>query len=160
MEENNQLGLLFTLVVIVVIVVFSYNYLFNNALLLEFLGGKERALMICHFVIVVTISGIMYDLLRGAPAFGVSPQGRLSLFSRRGATITEGLLFGVLMFVAEKQILKLLNLVEEEGVTLEEQIVFSLVLFVGIVFFVTLLFGLKMPWYFSLIKKTLFSAVS
>ena len=106
MEENNQLGLLFTLVVIVVIVVFSYNYLFNNALLLEFLGGKERALMICHFVsvwsvemmsrIVVTISGIMHDLLRGAPAFGVSPQGRLSLFSRRGATITEGLLFGVL----------------------------------------------------------------
>lgn len=52
MEENNQLGLLFTLVVIVVIVVFSYNYLFNNALLLEFLGGKERALMICHFVSV------------------------------------------------------------------------------------------------------------
>lgn len=66
----------------------------------------------------------------------------------------------ILVFVAEKQILKLLNLVEEEGVTLEEQIVFSLVLFVGIVFFVTLLFGLKMPWYFSLIKKTFFSTVS
>ena len=45
----------------------------------------------------------------------------------------------ILVFVAEKQILKLLNLVEEEGVTLEEQIVFSLVLFVGIVFFVNLL---------------------
>lgn len=64
------------------------------------------------------------------------------------------------MFVAEKQILKLLNLVEEEGMTLEEQIILSLVLFVGIIFFVTLLFGLKMPWYFSLIKKTFFSTVS
>ena len=52
MEQSNQLGLLFTLVVIVVIVVFSYNYLFNNALLLEFLGGKERVLTICHFVFV------------------------------------------------------------------------------------------------------------
>lgn len=66
----------------------------------------------------------------------------------------------ILVFVAEKQILKLLNLVEEEGMTLEEQIVLSLVLFVGIIFFVTLLFGLKMPWYFSLIKKTFFSTVS
>lgn len=106
MKENNQLGLLFTLVLIVVIVVFSYNYLFNNALLLDFLGGKDRLLTICHFVfvwsvemtsrIVVTISGIMYDLLRGAPAFAVSSQGRVSIFARRGATITEGLLFGVL----------------------------------------------------------------
>ena len=66
----------------------------------------------------------------------------------------------ILVFVAEKQILKLLNLVEEEGMTLEEQIILSLVLFVGIIFFVTLLFGLKMPWYFSLIKKTFFSTVS
>lgn len=66
----------------------------------------------------------------------------------------------ILVFVAEKQILKLVNLVEEEGVALEEQIVLSLVLFVGIIFFVTLLFGLKMPWYFSLIKKTFSSTVS
>ena len=64
------------------------------------------------------------------------------------------------MFVAEKQILKLVNLVEEEGEVLEERILLSLVLFVGIIFVVTLLFGFKMPWYFSLFKKTFFSSVS
>lgn len=40
-------------------------------------------------------AGILYDALRGAPLLSFSPSG-VSLFARRGATIAEGLAYGVL----------------------------------------------------------------
>ena len=38
---------------------------------------------------------MLYDVLRGAPLLSTS-NGQLSLFARRGATVVEGLVFGVL----------------------------------------------------------------
>ena len=43
----------FILLFSVVVITFGYNYLFNNDFLLDFLGGKDRALSICHFVFVL-----------------------------------------------------------------------------------------------------------
>ena len=45
----------------------------------------------CSMIIVV--SGILYDLFRGAPLVSVTRQG-VSLFSVRGATVVEGVLYG------------------------------------------------------------------
>lgn len=50
--------------------------------------------LIRRFIMIV--SGIMYDFLRGPPLLMATPNGGISLFSRRGATICEGLLFGLL----------------------------------------------------------------
>ena len=41
----------------------------------------------------MVVSGILYDLFRGAPLVSITRQG-VSLFSARGATVVEGVLYG------------------------------------------------------------------
>ena len=64
LNQNSFLGFYFILLVSVLVITLGYNYLFNNDSLFDFLGGKERALSVCHFVFVLpfsTHSKIYYD---------------------------------------------------------------------------------------------------
>lgn len=83
---------------------FSYTYLFNNAFFYSFLGNRNRWYTICRYLydsrrlptsLFFILSGILYDMLRGAPLVSVDRSGKVALFSVRGATIVEGLLYGV-----------------------------------------------------------------
>ena len=83
---------------------FGYTYLFNNAFFYSFLGDRNRWYTICRYLydsrrlptsLFFILSGILYDTLRGAPLVSVDRSGKVALFSVRGATIVEGLLYGV-----------------------------------------------------------------
>lgn len=87
------------------IVVFGYTYLFNNTFFYSFLGDRNRWYSICRYLYALpflstslffVLSGILYDMLRGAPLVSMDRSGKVALFSVRGATIVEGLLYGVL----------------------------------------------------------------
>ena len=51
--------------------------------------------LLLSFSVYLIVAGVFYDVLRGAPLIFISRRG-LSLFSPRGATILEGLLYGLL----------------------------------------------------------------
>ena len=93
------IGLLCTLVILL-----GYTYLFSNDFFYSFCGTKSfwcsASQLMCFFPpffipsIFIISAGILYDVLRGAPLLSTS-NGKLSLFSRRGATVAEGLVYGV-----------------------------------------------------------------
>ena len=59
--------------------------------------------------IIVIVCGVMYDLLRKAPLLSVTRRG-ISLFAKRGATILEGVLYGVAVIIISNRFMALLSL--------------------------------------------------
>ena len=119
--------------------------------------------------IVVIVCGVMYDLLRKAPLLSVTRKG-VSLFSKRGATILEGVLYGVIVTVISNRFMTLLSInstpkeeekdetgsekeknkqKEEEEETVEDTIYFNVSVIFLCVFVLIGLFSCKNPWYLS-----------
>ena len=116
--------------------------------------------------ITAIVCGVMYDLLKKAPLLAVGPQG-IGLFQRRGATIVEGALYGVLVITIGNRFLSLLRMEEEmekqpedEKETAEEFILFNVSLIIVCVLVLTVLFNLKTPWYLRKMSYSLFSMFS
>ena len=108
--------------------------------------------------IIVIVCGLMYDLLRKAPLLSVTRKG-ISLFAKRGATILEGVLYGVAVIVISNRFMVLLSLEnppkedkkvsKEEEETVEDTIYFNVSVIILCLFFLVGLFSSKNPWYIS-----------
>lgn len=108
--------------------------------------------------IIVIVCGVMYDLLRKAPLLSVTRKG-ISLFAKRGATILEGVLYGVAVIVISNRFMALLSLEnppkedkkvsKEEEDTVEDTIYFNVSVIFLCLFFLIGLFSSKNPWYLS-----------
>lgn len=100
----------------------------------------------------------MYDLLRKAPLLSVTRRG-ISLFAKRGATILEGVLYGVAVIIISNRFMALLSLEnppkedkkvsKEEEDTVEDTIYFNVSVIILCLFFLVGLFSSKNPWYIS-----------
>lgn len=106
--------------------------------------------------IIVIVCGVMYDLLRKAPLLSVTRRG-ISLFAKRGATILEGVLYGVAVIIISNRFMALLSLenppkedkkVSKED-TVEDTIYFNVSVIILCLFFLVGLFSSKNPWYIS-----------
>ena len=104
-KESPLPSILLIVLFCTLIVLLGYAYLFNNDFFYSFCGCKSfwcsASQLLCFFPLFFIISifvisvGVLYDVLRGAPLLSTS-NGQLSLFARRGATVVEGLVYGVL----------------------------------------------------------------
>lgn len=104
-KESPLPSILLIVLFCTLVVLLGYAYLFNNDFFYSFCGGKSfwcsASQLLCSFPpsfilsIFVISAGVLYDVLRGAPLLSTS-NGQLSLFARRGATVVEGLVYGVL----------------------------------------------------------------
>ena len=104
-KENPLPSILLIVLFCTLVVLLGYTYLFNNDFFYSFCGGKSfwcsAAQLLCSLPPLLTPSifaisaGVLYDVLRGAPLLSTSNR-QLSLFARRGATVLEGLVYGVL----------------------------------------------------------------
>ena len=104
-KESPLPSILLIVLFCTLIVLLGYAYLFNNDFFYSFCGGKSfwcsASQLLSSFPpsfilsIFVISAGVLYDVLRGAPLLSTS-NGQLSLFARRGATVVEGLVYGVL----------------------------------------------------------------
>lgn len=104
-KESPLPSILLIVLFCTLIVLLGYAYLFNNDFFYSFCGGKSfwcsASQLLCSFPLFFILSifvisaDVLYDVLRGAPLLSTS-NGQLSLFARRGATVVEGLVYGVL----------------------------------------------------------------
>ena len=117
------------------------------------------------------VCGVMYDLLKKAPLVSVTTQG-INLFTRRGATILEGALYGVLVIVICNRFFSLLSVEEEfrkeqedqdqnqnqeEQDTREDLIAFNISIILVCMMILVILFNFKTPWYLRKMSSSLFS---
>ena len=118
------------------------------------------------------VCGVMYDLLKKAPLVSVTTQG-INLFTRRGATILEGALYGVLVIVICNRFFSLLSVEEEfrkeqenhqdqnqnqeELDTREDLIAFNISIILVCMMILVILFNFKTPWYLRKMSSSLFS---
>jgi len=115
------------------------------------------------------VCGVMYDLLKKAPLVSVTTQG-INLFTRRGATILEGALYGVLVIVICNRFFSLLSVEEEfrkeqedqnqnqeEQDTREDLIAFNISIILVCMMVMVILFNFKTPWYLRKMSSSLFS---
>lgn len=154
-DSDNLLTVLVVVLSASLIVVFGYTYLFNNAFFYSFLGNRNRWYTICRYFLFFILSGILYDMLRGAPLVSVDRSGKVALFSVRGATIVEGLLYGVFVVAISDRFLHVLTIdfarkgdssspdAESPG----DQLSFDLTVIAGCTLLMLLCFCVKTPWY-------------
>ena len=103
-KESPLPSILLIVLFCTLVVLLGYAYLFNNDFY-SFCGGKSfwcsASQLLCSFPLFFILSifvisaDVLYDVLRGAPLLSTS-NGQLSLFARRGATVVEGLVYGML----------------------------------------------------------------
>ena len=104
-EESHLITAFAMILFLALVVLLGYAYLFNNEFFYSVVGDRAFWSSACSFLFLSRLAltpsvflisaGILYDALRGAPLLSFSPNG-VSLFARRGATIAEGLVYGVL----------------------------------------------------------------
>lgn len=158
------------------IILFGYTFLFNNGFFYEFLGDAQRWYSVCRYVyecvqyfsfrMIAIVSGVFYDLLKKAPFLAVTRQG-IQLFLRKGATIVEGGLYGLLIVTIGNRFMTLLRIDgerkekkegdEEEPETPEDTIMFNVSVIIICTMVLIIMFNFKSPWYLSKMFTRFFS---
>lgn len=135
--------------------------------------GGIRSVVICMdvfnisiFRMIAIVSGVFYDLLKKAPLLAVTRQG-VQLFLRKGATIVEGVLYGLLIMTIGNRFMTLLQVDgerkekkegdEEEPETPEDTIMFNVSIIIICTLVLIIMFNFKSPWYFSKMFTRFFS---
>ncbi|KAK8793954.1 magnesium transporter protein [Blastocystis sp. subtype 4] len=148
-DSDMFLTLLVIVLAAILLIVFGYTFLFHVDFFYSFFGDHQAWYHICYGFMIIVVSGILYDLFRGAPLVSVTRQG-VSLFSVRGATVVEGVLYGCTIIFISSQFITLLSLdkksVEHEN-SLSDTISTCLAIISVCLLFMVFCFNVKNPWY-------------